>query len=113
MTDPPSRRRREGAGVGDALLDDGAERLRPILMTTFAAIGALLPLALGLGSGSEMLRPLAVAVIGGVAAGAPLTPVLVPGLYAPLARGAPPAPSPRGAAPLPRARRRPRDPAPA
>jgi len=49
LIDAANRRRREGAGVGDALLDAGTERLRPILMTTFAAIGALLPLALGLG----------------------------------------------------------------
>src|SRR5262249_50741550 len=44
LIDAANRRRREGAAVGDALLDAGAERLRPILMTTFAAIGALLPL---------------------------------------------------------------------
>jgi hypothetical protein len=87
LIDAANRRRREGAGVGDALLDAGAERLRPILMTTFAAIGALLPLALGLGSGSEMLRPLAVAVIGGLATATAFTLVLIPVLYAAVAGG--------------------------
>jgi len=87
LIDAANRRRREGAGVGDALLDAGAERLRPILMTTFAAIGALLPLALGLGSGSEMLRPLAIAVIGGLATATAFTLVLIPVLYAAIAGG--------------------------
>jgi multidrug efflux pump subunit AcrB len=53
-------------------------------MTTFAAIGGLLPLALGFGSGSEMERPLAIAVIGGLTTATALTLVVIPVLYASL-----------------------------
>jgi multidrug efflux pump subunit AcrB len=60
----------------------GTERLRPILMTTFAAVDALLPLAAGFGSGSEMLIPLAIGVIGGLSTATAFTLVLIPVLYA-------------------------------
>ena len=53
-------------------------RLRPILMTTLCTLFGLLPLALGLGAGSEMQRPLALAVIGGLALSTPITLFLVP-----------------------------------
>jgi cobalt-zinc-cadmium resistance protein CzcA len=49
----------------DAVISAGAIRLRPIIMTALAAILTLLPLALGLGAGTQMQQPLAVAVIGG------------------------------------------------
>jgi len=51
-------------------------------MTTLAAIGGLLPLAIGLGSGAEMERPLAIAVIGGLSTATAFTLVLIPVLYA-------------------------------
>ena len=88
LIDAANRRRREGAPPTEALLGAGTERLRPILMTTFAAIGALLPLAVGIGSGSEMLIPLAIAVIGGLTTATAFTLVLIPVLYAAYA-GAP------------------------
>ena len=50
----------------EALVHAGAQRLRPILMTTTATLAGLAPVALGLGAGSEIQRPLAVAVIGGL-----------------------------------------------
>ncbi|OGS43379.1 MAG: hypothetical protein A2539_07715 [Elusimicrobia bacterium RIFOXYD2_FULL_34_15] len=56
-------------------------RLRPILMTTFTTIAGLLPLALGWGEGLEMLRPLAVAVIGGLSVSTFLTLFVVPSIY--------------------------------
>jgi multidrug efflux pump subunit AcrB len=56
-------------------------RLRPILMTTFAAITALFPLALGLGAGAAMQRPLAIAVIGGLALSTFFTLVLAPAIF--------------------------------
>jgi CzcA family heavy metal efflux pump len=87
LIDAANRRRREGAVLGDAILGAGAERLRPILMTTFAAIGALLPLALGLGSGAEMLVPLAIAIIGGLSTATAFTLVLIPVLYASVTGG--------------------------
>ncbi|MBI3894048.1 MAG: efflux RND transporter permease subunit [Candidatus Wallbacteria bacterium] len=56
----------QGVASNDALVMAGRIRLRPILMTTLATIAGLAPLALGLGSGAEIQRPLAVAVIGGL-----------------------------------------------
>jgi CzcA family heavy metal efflux pump len=75
------RRRQEGFEIDEALMVAGKERLRPIVMTTFAAIGGLLPLALGTGSGAEMQKPLAIAVIGGLSTAMIFTLVVIPVLY--------------------------------
>jgi CzcA family heavy metal efflux pump len=61
-----------------ALIEAGINRMRPILMTTSAAILALLPLALGLGAGSQMLQPLAIAIISGLVLQTPLVLVVLP-----------------------------------
>jgi multidrug efflux pump subunit AcrB len=82
LIDGANRRRQQGAAVDDALLGAARERLRPILMTTLAAMGGLAPLAFGWGSGSEMERPLAIAVIGGLSTATAFTLVLIPVLYA-------------------------------
>jgi CzcA family heavy metal efflux pump len=63
---------------GAALIEAGINRMRPIAMTTFAAILALLPLALGLGAGSAMQRPLAIAIISGLVLQLPLVLVALP-----------------------------------
>jgi multidrug efflux pump subunit AcrB len=68
----------EGEALEPALLEAGRVRLRPILMTTLCTLFGLLPLALGLGAGSEMQKPLAIAVIGGLALSTPITLYLVP-----------------------------------
>ncbi|MEO8621740.1 MAG: efflux RND transporter permease subunit [bacterium] len=68
----------EGEALEPALLEAGRVRLRPILMTTLCTLFGLLPLALGLGAGSEMQKPLALAVIGGLALSTPITLFLVP-----------------------------------
>ena len=60
----------------------GINRMRPIAMTTFAAILALLPLALGIGQGSAMQQPLAVAIISGLVFQLPLALVVLPALLA-------------------------------
>ena len=60
----------------------GINRMRPIAMTTFAAILALLPLALGVGEGSAMLKPLAIAIISGLAFQLPLVLIVLPCLLA-------------------------------
>jgi multidrug efflux pump subunit AcrB len=66
----------------EALIQAGATRLRPILMTTLCTLFGLLPLALGLGAGAEMQKPLAIAVIGGLSVSTVVTLVFVPTLLA-------------------------------
>jgi len=63
-----------------ALVEAGAIRLRPILMTTLCTLFGLLPLALGLGPGAELQKPLAIAVIGGLSVSTLVTLVFVPTL---------------------------------
>lgn len=82
LIDAANRARSDGAAVTEALVEAGRQRLRPILMTTFAAIGGLLPLAFGLGAGAAMEKPLAIAVIGGLSTATFFTLVLIPVLYA-------------------------------
>ncbi len=66
----------------EALARAGAIRLRPILMTTLCTLFGLLPLALGIGAGAEMQKPLAIAVIGGLTVSTVITLVFVPALLA-------------------------------
>jgi multidrug efflux pump subunit AcrB len=87
LIDVANRRRRAGDSVEAALVAAGETRLRPILMTTLAAIGGLLPLAVGGGQGSEMEKPLAIAVIGGLSTATAFTLVVIPVLYAAFAGG--------------------------
>ena len=72
----------EGEPFEVAIAHAGRIRLRPILMTTFCTLFGLLPLAFGLGAGAELQKPLALAVIGGLALSTPVTLLAVPGLYA-------------------------------
>jgi len=72
------RMRTGGLALEPALREAARIRLRPILMTTLCTLFGLLPLALGLGSGSEMQKPLALAVIGGLALSTPITLFFVP-----------------------------------
>ena len=76
----------EGLSVEDALAAAARRRLRPIIMTTAATLAGLAPLALGIGAGAELQRPLAVAVIGGLTLATLVTLVVTPGLTALLAR---------------------------
>jgi HAE1 family hydrophobic/amphiphilic exporter-1 len=72
---------KNGKHVDEALLEAGEKRLRPILMTTFAMIGAMLPLALGTGAGHEGNAPMAIAIIGGLISSTILTLLVVPAIY--------------------------------
>jgi len=81
LVDFANRSRRAGASLHDSLLDAGQVRLRPILMTTAAMIGGMLPLALGLGEGGENQAPMGRAIIGGVITSTLLTLVVVPVIY--------------------------------
>jgi multidrug efflux pump subunit AcrB len=67
--------------VTEALVQAGRIRLRPILMTTLCTLFGLLPLALGLGSGAELQKPLAIAVLGGLSVSMLVTLVVMPVLY--------------------------------
>jgi multidrug efflux pump subunit AcrB len=71
-----------GDSLRDALLRSGRRRFRPVLMTSLAAMLGMLPLALALGQGSEMLQPLAIAVIGGLMVALLLSLVVTPTVYA-------------------------------
>jgi len=71
---------RGGMALEPALREAARIRLRPILMTTLCTLFGLLPLALGIGAGSDMQKPLAIAVIGGLALSTPITLFIVPAL---------------------------------
>ncbi len=74
-------RREKGLPVEEAVIEAGAVRLRPILMTTTTTVFGMLPLALGIGEGSELMQPLAIAVVGGLTLSTLLTLVVVPCAY--------------------------------
>src|SRR5579875_3364957 len=73
---------REPSALREALLAAGRNRMRPILMSTIAAILTLLPLALAIGRGAQMQQPLAIAIIAGMLVQVPLVLVVMPALYA-------------------------------
>jgi multidrug efflux pump subunit AcrB len=71
----------KGLALRDAVFEAGRRRLRPILMTALATISGMLPLALGIGAGSQLLQPLAIAVIGGVTVSMFLSLIITPVLF--------------------------------
>jgi multidrug efflux pump subunit AcrB len=81
LLDADERYRAEGADAFTAMLNAAQRRLRPILMTALAAVTGMLPLALALGQGSQMLQPLAIAVIGGLLISMVLSLVVTPVVY--------------------------------
>jgi CzcA family heavy metal efflux pump len=81
LLDADERFRSEGASARDAMLLAAQRRLRPILMTAAAAIFGMLPLALAIGAGSQMLQPLAIAVIGGLLISMLLSLIATPVIY--------------------------------
>ena len=81
LLDADEKYRREGLSAGQAMLAAGERRMRPILMTALATIAGMIPLALALGAGSQMLQPLAIAVIGGIAASMVLSLIVTPAVH--------------------------------
>jgi multidrug efflux pump subunit AcrB len=65
----------------DAIKNAAALRLRPILMTTLTTVFGMMPLAIGLGEGSEMLQPLAFVIVWGLSFSVLVSLILVPGMY--------------------------------
>jgi len=76
-----------GFAPEDAMIQAGRRRLRPIVMTALATVAGMLPLAFGWGAGSQMLQPLAIAVVGGILISMVLSLVITPAVYFRLARG--------------------------
>jgi HAE1 family hydrophobic/amphiphilic exporter-1 len=74
-------REERGTPLRESLIEAGAIRLRPILMTTFALIAGMLPIALGTGEGAQFRAPMGVAIIGGVITSTFLTLLVIPTFY--------------------------------
>ena len=81
LLDADERFRTGGLNARDAMVMAAQRRLRPILMTALAAVFGMLPLALALGAGSQMLQPLAIAVIGGLVISMLLSLIVTPVIY--------------------------------
>jgi multidrug efflux pump subunit AcrB len=86
MLDFVKNLRADGLDLTEALVKSGRRRLRPVLMTSLAAALGMLPLAYGIGSGADMLKPLAIAVIGSLCISVLLSLVATPTLYFLMAR---------------------------
>jgi multidrug efflux pump subunit AcrB len=87
LLDADQRVRDAGASASDAMLQACRRRLRPIVMTALATIAGMLPLAFALGAGSQMLQPLAIAVIGGILISMVLSLIITPAVHFYLSRG--------------------------
>ena len=81
MVDFTNLLRERGMTVNQAVINAGKSRLRPVLMTTLTTILGMLPLALGIGEGSEMWQPMGIAVIGGLTFSTMLTLIVIPIVY--------------------------------
>jgi len=81
LLDADQRFRREGMSPEESMIHAGERRLRPIMMTALATVAGMIPLALGWGAGSQMLQPLAIAVIGGIIASMVLSLVVTPAVH--------------------------------
>lgn len=81
LLDSDVKFREAGFSPRDSMIQAGRRRLRPIMMTAVAAIAGMLPLALALGAGSQMLQPLAIAVIGGILISMVLSLVITPAVH--------------------------------
>jgi HAE1 family hydrophobic/amphiphilic exporter-1 len=81
LVDAINRIRSSGSSMDDSIRDAAKLRLRPILMTTITTALGLMPLALGLGEGSELRRPLAITIMAGLIFSTMLTLLLIPALY--------------------------------
>jgi CzcA family heavy metal efflux pump len=81
LLDADQRFRAQGSSARDAMIEAGERRLRPILMTALATMAGMIPLSLAIGAGSQMLQPLAIAVIGGILASMVLSLIVTPAVH--------------------------------
>jgi multidrug efflux pump subunit AcrB len=86
LLDADQKFRAVGFSPEEAMIQAGRRRLRPIVMTALAAMSGMLPLALAWGAGSQMLQPLAIAVIGGILVSMVLSLIITPAMYFNLSR---------------------------
>jgi multidrug efflux pump subunit AcrB len=87
LLDAEHRFRSLGLSAEESMIQAGRRRLRPIAMTALATIAGMLPLAFGIGAGSEMLKPLAITVIGGLISSMVLSLIFTPAIHYYLYRG--------------------------
>jgi multidrug efflux pump subunit AcrB len=81
LLDADQKFRAAGVEAEDAMMHAGERRLRPIMMTALATVAGMIPLSLGWGAGSQMLQPLAIAVIGGILASMILSLIVTPAVH--------------------------------
>ena len=81
LIDYINQARKGGMSKKDAIIDSGKTRVRPILMTALTTILAMLTSALGFGEGSEMMKPMAITIVGGLVYGTILTLIVIPCIY--------------------------------
>ena len=81
LIDYINQARREGTSKKDAIIESGKIRVRPILMTALTTILAMLTSAVGIGEGSQMMRPMAITIVGGLVYGTILTLIVIPCIY--------------------------------
>ena len=81
LIDYANQRREEGLNIREAVLEACSTRLRPIFMTTFSTILAMLPVAFGLGEGAELRQSMGVMIVGGLFSSTMLTLLVIPVLY--------------------------------
>ncbi len=93
LLDADQKFRAAGFSAHDAMIQAGRRRLRPIVMTALATVAGMLPLALAWGAGSQMLQPLAIAVIGGILISMLLSLIITPAVHFYLTRSRPLAPA--------------------
>ena len=86
LLDADQKFRAAGSPPEEAMIKAGERRLRPIIMTALATMAGMIPLALALGAGSQMLQPLAIAVIGGLLASMVLSLIVTPAVHYYLSR---------------------------
>ncbi len=81
MVDFTNLLRERGQSVNQAVIDSGKSRLRPVLMTSLTTILGMMPMALGIGEGSEIWQPMGIAIIGGLTFSLVLTLIVIPVIY--------------------------------
>jgi CzcA family heavy metal efflux pump len=81
LLDADQKFRSQGSSPREAMIEAGERRLRPILMTALATVAGMIPLSLAIGAGSQMLQPLAIAVIGGIFASMILSLIVTPAVH--------------------------------